>query len=79
MIPYLGPTLPLGTMHLTNLNMRSVKKRSSKYEQFWPGGSWEDFWMTIPYFYIFVIISPFKNAVPLFEQTYIPFTKGGLY
>jgi hypothetical protein len=46
----------------TNLNLHYVRILSCKFEIFWACGSWEDFWMTLPYFCIFVIISPLNRT-----------------
>jgi hypothetical protein len=44
------------------------RKLSCKSKFFWSSGFWEDFQMTLPYFCIFVIISPLNRTWPLFEH-----------
>jgi hypothetical protein len=53
-----------GTMIWTNLNLHYVRMLSCRFEIFWACGSSEDFWMTLPYFCIFVIVSPLNRTCP---------------
>jgi hypothetical protein len=65
---YRGPNQSPGTLIFTNLNMHYIKKLSGKSEFSLSSGSQEDFYLTLPYFGLFVIISPVKRTWSFFSE-----------
>jgi hypothetical protein len=43
------PIPPPGAMILRHVILHHVRKISGKSDHFWPNGSWEDFYMTLPF------------------------------